>query len=149
MNILREITDNMINRVELISLLDEVSLNITPPEGNFAASSIGEAAFDEVYFTVSSPSLTEDGKDTDSGFLWTKEFSFKFPTNTQRTTILNRFRELKVIRLHYCNGSFTDLCRNDYHQNKSITAAVSTVKEFTTMSWALNSIFPFEFQTKT
>lgn len=149
MNFLREITDNMINRVELISLLDDVSLNITPPQGNFAASSIGEVAFDEVYFTVSSPSLTEEGKDSDSGFLWTKEFSFKFPTNSKRAEMVNRFRELKAIRLHYCNGNYTDLGRNDYHQNKTITASFATDKDFTTASWAVNSIFPFEFQTKT
>ena len=146
MNFLRQITDNMINRVELVSLLSDEVLNITPPEGNFSKSAIANADFDQVYFTVSSPSLSEEGEDSDSGFLWPKEFSFKFPTNAQRGVILNRFKELKLIRLHYCNGNFTDLGRNDYHQNKSLTARISTDGNFTQMSWTINSIFPFEYQ---
>ncbi|HCR78012.1 MAG TPA: hypothetical protein DIW37_16715 [Chryseobacterium sp.] len=136
----------MINRVELISLLSDEVLNITPPEGNFSKSNIAEAAFDQIYFTVSTPSFTEDGKDTESGMLYTQEFSLKFPTNTKRKEILNRFRELKIIRLHYCNGKYTDIGRNDFYQNKSITAAFSTDRDFTMMKWIVTAIFPFEYQ---
>lgn len=147
MNFLRQITDNMINRVELISLLSDEVLNITPPQGNFSKTNLAEADFDQTYFTVSSPFFGEEGKDTESGWLYNQEFSFKFPTNTQRKVILNRFRELKLIRIHYCNGMFTDVGRNDFYRNKSVTATYSTDRDFTTMKWSVNAIFPFEFQT--
>lgn len=146
MNFLRQITDNMINRVELISLLSDEALNITPPEGNFSKTNVAEASFDQIYFTVSSAFLGEEGKDTESGYLYNQEFSFKFPTNAKRKEIINRFRELKLIRVHYCNGKYTDIGRNDYYQNKSITGSFSTDKDFTTMKWSVSAIFAFEYQ---
>lgn len=146
MNFLRQITDNMINRVELISLLSDEVLNITPPEGNFSESGVAEAAFDQIYFTVSTPSFTEDGKDTESGWLYTQEFSFKFPTNSKRKEILNRFRELKLIRIRYCNGKHTDIGRNDFYQNKPITGSYSTDGNFTVIKWIVSAIFAFEYQ---
>lgn len=145
MNFLRKISDNHIVKVELISVLSDQPLTITPKEGNFSETELADAVFDTVYFTVASPDLSESGKDTTAGYQYLQEFSFKFPTNEDRRKFLMYFRYLKIIRIHFCKGKHVDLGRNDYHQNTPIKGKFSTDKNFTQVSWQIQTIFPFEF----
>lgn len=145
MNFLRKISDNKINKVELISALSDQPLVIVPVEGDFSKTDLAEASFSGVYFTVSSADLGENGKDTDAGYQYMQEFSFKFPTNKERRAFLNYFRIVRHIKIHFCNGAHTYLGRNDYAQNRLISGTFSTDGNFTKISWAVQSIFPFEF----
>lgn len=145
MNFLRKVTDNKINKVELISVLSDQPLAIVPKEGDFSATDLADALFDKVYFTVSSAELTENGKDTEAGYQYVQEFSFKFPTNEDRKKLLMYFRILRHIRISFCNGKQVYLGRNDYEQNRLISGQFSTDGKFTRIQWAVQSIFPFEF----
>lgn len=145
MNFLRKITDNHIIKVELISVLSDQVLQLAPLEGHFSKTDLGIVVSDGVYFTVDSPQFTESGKPTAAGYQYLQEFSFKTPANSDRIEYLRRFRYLKAIRIHFCNGRYVDLGRNDYHQNHPITGEFETDKNFTRIAWQIQTIFPFQF----
>lgn len=145
-DLFRKIEDNSIVKIELISMLSDQPLVITPMEGNFSENADVELRMNEVYFTAKSCYLEENGKNTDAGYQYLQEFGFKIPTNKDRVAFLKYFRILRQIRLHYCDGSHTDIGRNDYHQNTPMKGSFETVQNFTNLKWSVQTIFPFGFK---
>lgn len=146
MNFLRKIKDNVIIRVELLSIFNDAPLIIDPQEGNFSLNQDATAQFNQVYFTVDSCYLTEDGKPTDAGDQYLQQFGFKIPTNKDRVEFLKYFKKLKTIRAFCSDGTYIEMGRNDFHQNTVMKAAFSTDGDFTKIDWSIQTIFPFDFK---
>lgn len=146
MNFKRDLVDNKIVKIELVGYLSDQSIMISPPEGNFSKSRIGNVNFDGVYFTINSVELAESGKDTIAGFQYVQSFSFNFPNNKVKTKFIRRFKALRTIRVWYCGDRYTDLGRNDYHQNKPMVAQFNNSQDFLNISYEVQTIFPYEIQ---
>ena len=145
MNLLRNIQDNKICRVEVVSVLSDQPLVLEPVEGQFSETAEVNASFNSIYFTVDSCYLEENGKPTIAGDMYVQDFGFKIPTNVDRVTFLKYFKILKMIRLIYINGYHTDICRNDFTSNIPMKATFSTEGKFTLIKWSRETIFPFTF----
>ena len=145
MNLLRNIKDNSIIKIELVSVLSDQSIVFAPVEGNFSQNNTGVATFDQIYFTADSCYLEETGKETAAGYPYLQEFGFKIPTNKNRVTFLNYFKILKLIRFHHCDGTFVDIGRNDYEQNTPMVGSFETISTFTSIKWSVQTIFPYDY----
>lgn len=145
MNLLRNIKDNSIVRIELVSVLSDQALVLTPVEGNFSVSDSALVTFGSVYFTAGSCYLEESGKETNAGYQYLQEFGFKIPTNKDRVAFLKYFKILKLIRFYHCDGTFVDIGRNDYEQNKAMAGSFETISTFTAIKWAVQTIFPYDY----
>lgn len=145
-NLLRKIKDNNICKIEVISILSDQPLVLTPTEGNFSQNQDAELTFDKTYFTANSCYLEENGKDTDAGYQYLQEFGFKIPTNKDRIIFLKYFRVLRLIRLHYCDQTFVEIGRNDLEQNAPMKGSFETDENFTLFKWSVQTVFPFDFK---
>lgn len=146
MNYLRKISDVFIKQVSLVSFLDDQELIISPKKGYFSEDDDLEIQFDNIYFTANTAYLTQDGNDTASGYLYEKEFGMQFPLSEIVTEVINRFRAVKYIRLHYCNGKIVNISRNDIKLNKPLIAKTKIEGKFLSISWTNKSIFSIAFQ---
>ena len=145
-NLLRKIKDNSICKIEVISILSDQPLVLTPTEGNFSQNIDAELAFDQTYFTAKSCYLEETGKDTDAGFQYLQEFGLKIPTNKDRIKFLKYFRVLRLIRLHCSDETFVEIGRNDLEQNVPMKGSFETDENFTLLKWSVQTVFPFDFK---
>lgn len=146
MNFTRILEDNDIVKIQLIPLQDSQTVDLSPVEGNFSKSKPSVLAFDDLYFTVNTVDLSQEGEDTSGGFQYTTKFSLYFPANSNMALIMKRLRFLKIIRVIRCDGKYIDIGRNDYFQNKPMAAAQSSNKDFVQMSWSVATIFPYNYQ---
>lgn len=146
MNFKRELLDHTITKILLIPYQTDEELEVVPIEGNFSESELVSSRMDEVYFTVETVYLEEESKPTDAGDQFTISFGFRFPKNSKRVALINRFRMLKNIRVMYCNGQFTDIGRNDFRQNKPVRGVFSTKDKFCMVEYNVTTIFPYQSQ---
>ncbi|WP_131450838.1 hypothetical protein [Chryseobacterium sp. FH1] len=125
-------------------MLNSDPLELVPMEGDFSKNKPINTNLDKLYFTAGYAELSESGEDTDAGYKYEQEFGFGFPTNDDRKKILQRYRFLKLIRIHLCNGKTIELGRNDYRQNKPMVGTFNTDKNFTELNFKISTIFPYE-----
>jgi hypothetical protein len=60
--------------------------------------------------------------------------------------IIEKFKHIKNIKLHYCNGSVVQFSRNDLFLNKPITGTTKIEGKFLQLAYKQKSIFPIAFQ---
>ena len=141
MNYLRKISDVYINKVSIISLLSDQELEITPKNGFFSEDEESiYVVYDGLYFTANSAYLSTPG------YLFEKEFGIQIPNSEIITEIIQKFKYVKAIKVHYCNGKVINLSRNDIHLNKPMEAKSKVVGKFLQISWSIKSIFSIAFQ---
>ena len=147
MNYLRKISDVYINKVSIVSLLSDQELEITPKLGYFSEDEENvDIVYDGLYFTANSAYLSQDGGPSASGYLYEKEFGLQIPNSEMIKEIIERFKYVKAIKVHYCNGKVINLSRNDIRLNKPIEAKSKVVGKFLQISWSQKSIFSIAFQ---
>lgn len=147
MNYLRKISDVYINKVSIVSLLSDQELEITPKLGYFSEDEENvDIVYDGLYFTANSAYLSQDGGTSSSGYLYEKEFGLQIPNSEMIKEIIERFKYVKAIKVHYCNGKVINLSRNDIRLNKPIEAKSKVVGKFLQISWSQKSIFSIAFQ---
>lgn len=147
MNYLRKISDVYINKVSIISLLSDQELEITPKNGFFSEDEENiDVVYDGLYFTANSAYLSQDGAPSTPGYLFEKEFGIQIPNSEMITEIIQKFKYVKAIKVHYCNGKVINLSRNDIHLNKPMEAKSKVVGKFLQISWSIKSIFSIAFQ---
>ena len=148
MNYLRKISDLYIKKISLLSWYSDQELEIVPKLGYFSEDIDNslDLTFDQVYFTGSSAYLSQSGDETTSGYMYEKEFGMSIPLSEIATEIIEKFKHIKNIKLHYCNGSIVQFSRNDLFLNKPITGTTKIEGKFLQLAYKQKSIFPIAFQ---
>ena len=148
MNYLRKISDLYIKKISILSWYSDQELEISPKLGYFSEDIDNslDLTFDQVYFTGSSAYLSQSGDETTSGYMYEKEFGMSIPLSEIATEIIEKFKHIKNIKLHYCNGSIVQFSRNDLLLNKPITGTTKIEGKFLQLAYKQKSIFPIAFQ---
>lgn len=147
MNYLRKISDLYIKKISILSWYSDQELEIAPKLGYFSEDIDNslEISFDNIYFTGSSAYLSQNGDETTSGYLYDKEFVMSIPFSEIATEIVEKFKHIKAIKLHYCNGSVIQFSRNDLKLNKPIIGVTKIEGKFLQIAYKQKSIFPIAF----
>ncbi|PIE50745.1 MAG: hypothetical protein CSA38_01905 [Flavobacteriales bacterium] len=144
----RQIIDNKITKVELLSALSTQSIFLKFKEGSFSVNKEESTivTLDKLYFTDGKVKISFTGKNTSSGFLYQFKLNLQTPSNLNNNEIIQRFKLLKSIKIHFCNGHHMNLCRNDIHQNRWIVGDFNTNDKFTKIKYSIKTIFPITFE---
>ncbi|MFD2824780.1 hypothetical protein ACFS5M_13945 [Lacinutrix iliipiscaria] len=112
----------------------------------FYNSYVQNSTTKQAYFTPSKVKLTETGKTTAAGILYTQKLEFKFPSNDPlRAMRIKDYCKVKYIYIKMSNGLVFFFGRNDIYQNSSPKISIVSTNKTTTITYTTHSIFTLGF----
>lgn len=141
MNYLRKNKNRFVSKVELVSALDEGSFLINPPSGFTDESIVVE--YNQLYFTITTITLSQKSKESNAGPFWTVELDFSFPYFKGCEDFIDRFKYISEIKIGLNTGEITRLNKNDISLNKPMEAVFQTNVRTINFTVAITQIQPF------
>ncbi|KFF26880.1 hypothetical protein IW16_06275 [Chryseobacterium vrystaatense] len=130
----------------MVSALDEGSFLINPSDG-FTDETI-PVEYNDIYFTITSISLSQDSKGANAGPYYVAKFDFTFPYYLGCEEFLERFKYISEVRFTLNTGEVVRLNKNDIALNKPMEAEIQTSLMTVGYSISVSRLLPFKLKNE-
>lgn len=115
-------------------------------DGKFYSSKLSPDHKADVYTTAGTIKISETGKDSRAGMVYTQTIEFIMPTTDNlRAVRIDQFKKTKFVSVTLTTGQTLFFGRNDVRQNTRPKVTISSTEKLTKIQFSQNSISPLAF----